>query len=91
MPKDADLVFCFGGTNDFGHGSAPLGKDGSKDVYTFKGAVNVLFKNLIKKRNLLTEYICLMKARNNYEICKLKEKFNLLANCFPTVVLPLYI
>lgn len=49
MPEDADLIFCFGGTNDFGHGSAPLGIDNSKNIYTFKGAVNVLFKNLIKK------------------------------------------
>ena len=31
----------------------------------------------LKKKNLLTEYICLMKAKNNYEICKLKEKYNL--------------
>ena len=31
----------------------------------------------LKKRNLLTEYICLLKAKNNYEICKLKEKYNL--------------
>ena len=30
----------------------------------------------LKKRNMLTEYICLMKAKNNYEIGKLKEKYN---------------
>ncbi len=29
----------------------------------------------LKKRNMLTEYICLMKAKNNYEISKLKEKY----------------
>lgn len=49
MPKEADIVVCFGGTNDFGHGSAPLGKKFNKDKYTFKGAVNVLFTNLVKK------------------------------------------
>ena len=49
MPKEADLVICFGGTNDFGHGTAPLGEDGDTDVYTFKGAVNTLFQNLVKK------------------------------------------
>ena len=49
MPDDADLVICFGGTNDFGHGIAPLGEDDDSDVYTFKGATNTLFKNLIKK------------------------------------------
>ena len=31
----------------------------------------------LKKRNMLTEYICLMKAKNNYEITKLKEKYKL--------------
>ena len=31
----------------------------------------------LKKRNMLTEYICLMKAKNNYEISKLKEKYNI--------------
>jgi hypothetical protein len=31
----------------------------------------------LKKRNMLTEYICLMKAKNNYEISKLKEKYKL--------------
>ena len=31
----------------------------------------------LKKRNMLTEYICLMKAKNNYEISKLKEKYKI--------------
>ena len=31
----------------------------------------------LKKKNLLTEYICLMKAKKHFEICKLKEKYNL--------------
>ena len=31
----------------------------------------------LKKRNMLTEYICLMKAKNNFEISKLKEKYKL--------------
>ena len=31
----------------------------------------------LKKRNMLTEYICLMKAKNNYEINKLKEKYQM--------------
>ena len=31
----------------------------------------------LKKRNMLTEYICLMKAKNNYEISKLNEKYKL--------------
>ena len=31
----------------------------------------------LKKRNMLTEYICLMKAKNNFEISKLKDKYKL--------------
>ena len=31
----------------------------------------------LKKRNMLTEYICLMKAKNNYEITKLMEKYKI--------------
>ena len=46
---DADLVFVFGGTNDFGHGDAEFGQLDSKDVYTFCGAVNTLFSKLIAR------------------------------------------
>ena len=31
----------------------------------------------LKKRNMLTEYICLMKAKNKYEIKKLNEKYKI--------------
>ena len=46
---DADLVFVFGGTNDFGHGDAEFGQLDSKDVYTFCGAVNTLFSKLVAR------------------------------------------
>ena len=46
MPLDADMVFVFGGTNDYGHGDAELGEPDSKDIYTFCGAVNVLIDKL---------------------------------------------
>lgn len=46
---DADFVFVFGGTNDFGHGAAEFGELDSDDVYTFCGAVNVLFSRLIAR------------------------------------------
>ena len=49
MPLDADMVFVFGGTNDYGHGDAEMGNMDSKDVYTFCGAVNVLIETLSKK------------------------------------------
>lgn len=48
MDKDFDAVVVFGGTNDFGHGTIPLGKMGDTDVYTFYGAVRTLCLYLIK-------------------------------------------
>ena len=33
--------------------------------------------NEIKKKNMLTEYICLMKAKNNMKLSKLKEIYKL--------------
>ena len=46
MDHDADLIVVFGGTNDFGHGDAPLGTMDDKSVYTFYGAVQSLFNDL---------------------------------------------
>ena len=48
MQKDADLVVVFGGTNDYGHGNAVMGKLGANDPYTFYGAMNILFETLIR-------------------------------------------
>lgn len=48
-PKDVDFVVCFGGVNDFGHGSAPIGKKNDKSLYTFYGATKAFFKNVVKK------------------------------------------
>ena len=44
MPSDVDFTFVFGGTNDYGHGDAKLGKWGDRDDYTFYGA----FTNLVE-------------------------------------------
>lgn len=44
-----DYVFVFGGTNDFGHGTAPIGEMTDNTVWTFSGAINVLIDNLLKK------------------------------------------
>lgn len=46
MDKTADLVFVFGGTNDFGHGDAPIGKIDDDTPYTFCGALNSLIEYL---------------------------------------------
>jgi lysophospholipase L1-like esterase len=46
MDKDADIVCVFGGTNDYGHGFAPIGQYGDDTVWTFYGACDVLMRYL---------------------------------------------
>lgn len=46
MSLDADAVVVFGGTNDYGHGNAPLGKMSDRTVYSFYGALHVLMEML---------------------------------------------
>ncbi len=47
LDKSVDKIFFFGGTNDYGHGVAPLGNVGDYDEFTFHGAVNKLLTTLI--------------------------------------------
>lgn len=49
MDDDADLVVIFGGTNDFGHGTAPIGSPRDRTPDTYCGAWNVLLRGLIEK------------------------------------------
>ena len=49
MNDDADVVVVFGGTNDYGHGSAPIGGFSDRTPDTFYGACHYLFSSLIKK------------------------------------------
>ncbi len=49
MDDDADVVVVFGGTNDFGHGDAPLGEFADRTPYTFYGALHLLMEGLINK------------------------------------------
>ena len=49
MDNDADIVVVFGGTNDFGHGDAPLGTMSDRTPYTFYGALHCLYTALIEK------------------------------------------
>ena len=49
MDDDADVVVVFGGTNDFGHGDAPIGKKEDRTPETFYGACHFLFGSLIEK------------------------------------------
>ena len=49
LDPDADIIVVFGGTNDFGHGDAPLGTMEDRTPDTFYGACHVLCQNLIEK------------------------------------------
>ncbi len=49
MDEDCEVVVIFGGTNDFGHGDAPLGKQGDHTPYTFWGACSVLCEKLMTR------------------------------------------
>lgn len=49
MDSDADIIVVFGGTNDFGHGDAPLGNMTDRTVNTFYGALHVMCERLIER------------------------------------------
>ena len=49
MISDADAVVVFGGTNDFGHGDAPMGTMNDRTEDTFYGAMHVLLQRLVEK------------------------------------------
>lgn len=49
MIDDADIVVVFGGTNDYGHGDAAMGKLGDCTDDTFYGAYHQLLTKLIEK------------------------------------------
>lgn len=49
MQENADIVVVFGGTNDYGHGDAPIGEFSDKTSDTFYGACHELFQKLINK------------------------------------------
>lgn len=49
MRTDLDVVVVFGGTNDFGHGDAPLGKLDDRRDDTFCGALRALLEKLIDR------------------------------------------
>ena len=49
LDADTDAIIVFGGTNDFGHGDAPLGSFSDRTPYTFYGACHMLTKALIDR------------------------------------------
>ena len=49
MPDNVDLVIVFGGTNDWGHGDAPIGNKEDNTRDTFYGAARELVDYLVHK------------------------------------------
>ncbi|MBQ8690167.1 MAG: SGNH/GDSL hydrolase family protein [Clostridia bacterium] len=49
MNDEADVIVVFGGTNDYGHGDAPIGNFNGYDEYTFYGALHSLIIKLVSK------------------------------------------
>ncbi len=49
MSPYADIVVVFGGTNDFGHGDAPLGQMSDRTPDTFYGACHTLCEKLLNR------------------------------------------
>lgn len=49
METEADIIFVFGGTNDFGHGDAPIGCFDDRTPHTFYGALHTLILKLINR------------------------------------------
>ncbi len=49
MDPDADVVVVFGGTNDFGHGDAPLGSMEDRTPDSFYGGLHTLYLSLLNR------------------------------------------
>ena len=49
MDEQADAVVVFGGTNDFGHGDAPVGTFADRDPSTFYGACHAMMSGLLAR------------------------------------------
>lgn len=49
LDENADVIMVFGGTNDWGHGDAPLGTMEDRTPWTFFGALHTLYTALITR------------------------------------------
>ncbi len=58
MDKNADAIVVFGGTNDFGHGDAPIGEMSDRTPDTFYGALHYLYTYLMTEYPDANIFIC---------------------------------
>lgn len=89
LDKTADYVFVFGGTNDFGHGDAPIGKMGDNTPDTFYGAVAYLAEHLLEmyQRNQITFILPLHRSDENNPYGEgIKEKPSLLLDGYVQII-----
>jgi len=49
MGDDPDMIVVFGGTNDYGHGTAPIGTPDDRTPDTFYGACHYIIISLLEK------------------------------------------
>lgn len=64
MERDADKVFVFGGTNDYGHGSLHLGRADERIPETFCTELRLLTEDLIAKYG--KEKLCFLLPLRRY-------------------------
>ena len=65
MDPAADAVVVFGGTNDYGHGEAPLGTPDDRQPDTFYGACHYLMDGLLSRYPGKPVLICTPLRREN--------------------------
>ncbi len=65
MDESADAVVVFGGTNDYGHGEAPLGVFSDRTPETFYGACHYLMDQLLTRYPGKPVLICTPLRRMN--------------------------
>ena len=72
MEKEADRVFIFGGTNDYGHGALHLGRPEVNDENTFCTQLRMLIDDLIAKygKEKLCFILPLRRFREEPVACK---------------------
>ncbi len=68
MEDDADLILVLGGTNDYGHSTAPFGELSDRTEATFCGACHVLCRGLVDKYPTATVVIMTPLQRLNQHI-----------------------
>ena len=95
MDEDADMVIVFGGTNDYGHGDAPLGEPCDRTVWSFYGGLHVLYDSLLErfpkaKIVILTPMVRREEVRDGYALPPFVEAVRQVAGEFKFPLLDMY-